>query len=165
MRLNRESRVRYILAVGLETLLGVAGKPWSGPAEMRSPEHERQVRVAAELVAVVDRHALDTGPKLLASGDRRGGVVWYTQGSGKSLAMAFYKGDGGADRSRAAMKNPTLVVLTNRNDVSGSKTNAWAWGRSRPASERQPGTMPRQLNAATTTPPAPQAPSHRPPPP
>ena len=62
---------------------------------MRSPEHERQVRVVAELVAVVDRHALDTGPKPLASGDRRGGVVWYTQGSGKSLAMAFYKGDGG----------------------------------------------------------------------
>jgi type I restriction enzyme R subunit len=47
-------------------------------------------------------------------GDRRAGVVWHTQGSGKSLTMLFY-----AARivRESAMRNPTLVVLTDRNDL------------------------------------------------
>ncbi len=47
-------------------------------------------------------------------GDRRIGVVWHTQGSGKSLTMAFYAG-----RVILApeMENPTIVVLTDRNDL------------------------------------------------
>ena len=47
-------------------------------------------------------------------GDRRIGVVWHTQGSGKSLAMAFYTG---AVIREPAMENPTVVVLTDRNDL------------------------------------------------
>jgi type I restriction enzyme R subunit len=47
-------------------------------------------------------------------GDRRVGVVWHTQGSGKSLTMAFYAGKIILD---PAMENPTLVVLTDRNDL------------------------------------------------
>jgi type I restriction enzyme R subunit len=47
-------------------------------------------------------------------GDRRVGVVWHTQGSGKSLTMAFYAG-----RVILApeMENPTIVVITDRNDL------------------------------------------------
>ena len=47
-------------------------------------------------------------------GDRRAGVVWHTQGSGKSLSMLFY-----AARivRHPAMQNPTLVLLTDRNDL------------------------------------------------
>jgi type I restriction enzyme R subunit len=47
-------------------------------------------------------------------GDRRVGVVWHTQGSGKSFSMLFY-----AARlvRHPAMRNPTLVVLTDRNDL------------------------------------------------
>jgi len=47
-------------------------------------------------------------------GDRRAGVVWHTQGSGKSFTMLFF-----AARviREAAMQNPTLVVLTDRNDL------------------------------------------------
>jgi type I restriction enzyme, R subunit len=49
-----------------------------------------------------------------SKGDRRIGVVWHTQGSGKSLTMAFYAG-------RAVlhpkMQNPTLVIITDRNDL------------------------------------------------
>lgn len=47
-------------------------------------------------------------------GDRRAGVVWHTQGSGKSFSMLFY-----AARvvRHQAMQNPTLVVLTDRNDL------------------------------------------------
>lgn len=47
-------------------------------------------------------------------GDRRVGVVWHTQGSGKSLTMAFYAGK---VVLHPAMENPTLVVLTDRNDL------------------------------------------------
>jgi type I restriction enzyme, R subunit len=47
-------------------------------------------------------------------GDRRVGVVWHTQGSGKSLTMAFYAG---RIVREPAMENPTLVVLTDRNDL------------------------------------------------
>ena len=49
-----------------------------------------------------------------APGDRRIGVVWHTQGSGKSLTMAFYAG---AIVREPAMANPTIVVLTDRNDL------------------------------------------------
>ncbi len=47
-------------------------------------------------------------------GDRRCGVVWHTQGSGKSLTMAFYAGRAVL---QPGMENPTLVVLTDRNDL------------------------------------------------
>lgn len=47
-------------------------------------------------------------------GDRRIGVVWHTQGSGKSLTMAFYAG---RIILEPAMANPTVVVLTDRNDL------------------------------------------------
>jgi type I restriction enzyme R subunit len=47
-------------------------------------------------------------------GDKRVGVVWHTQGSGKSLTMAFYAG---RLVVHPAMENPTLVVLTDRNDL------------------------------------------------
>ncbi len=47
-------------------------------------------------------------------GDRRVGVVWHTQGSGKSLTMAFFAG---RIILHPAMENPTIVVLTDRNDL------------------------------------------------
>ena len=48
------------------------------------------------------------------AGDRRIGVVWHTQGSGKSLTMAFYAG---RIIREPGMANPTVVVLTDRNDL------------------------------------------------
>jgi type I restriction enzyme R subunit len=47
-------------------------------------------------------------------GDRRVGVVWHTQGSGKSLTMAFYAGK---LILHPSMQNPTIVVITDRNDL------------------------------------------------
>jgi type I restriction enzyme, R subunit len=47
-------------------------------------------------------------------GDRRAGVVWHTQGSGKSLTMAFYAG---RIIREPRMANPTIVVITDRNDL------------------------------------------------
>jgi type I restriction enzyme R subunit len=48
------------------------------------------------------------------AGDRRAGVIWHTQGSGKSLSMVFYAGK---IVQHPAMENPTIVVLTDRNDL------------------------------------------------
>ncbi|WP_425146545.1 type I restriction endonuclease subunit R [Deinococcus sp.] len=47
-------------------------------------------------------------------GDRKGGVVWHTQGSGKSLTMVFYAGKLAV---QPELENPTIVVLTDRNDL------------------------------------------------
>ncbi len=58
-----------------------------------------------------------------AGGDKRVGVVWHTQGSGKSLTMAFYAGRVVLD---PAMENPTLVVITDRNDLDGQLYGTFA---------------------------------------
>ena len=47
-----------------------------------------------------------------SNGDRKGGVVWHTQGSGKSLSMVFFTG-----KVVRALDNPTVVVITDRNDL------------------------------------------------
>jgi type I restriction enzyme R subunit len=49
-----------------------------------------------------------------AQGDRKAGVIWHTQGSGKSLSMVFYAGKMAI---QPEMENPTLVVITDRNDL------------------------------------------------
>ena len=48
------------------------------------------------------------------TGDRKIGVIWHTQGSGKSLSMVFYAGE---LITHPIMKNPTIVVITDRNDL------------------------------------------------
>ena len=47
-----------------------------------------------------------------AGGDGKGGVFWHTQGSGKSLSMVFY-----AHLLQSALESPTIVVITDRNDL------------------------------------------------
>jgi type I restriction enzyme, R subunit len=58
-----------------------------------------------------------------ARGDRRAGVVWHTQGSGKSLTMAFYTG---RIVAHEAMQNPTIIVLTDRIDLDGQLFGTFA---------------------------------------
>lgn len=58
-----------------------------------------------------------------AKGDRRVGVVWHTQGSGKSLTMAFYAG---RVILHPEMENPTIVVLTDRNDLDDQLFDTFA---------------------------------------
>ena len=86
--------------------------------------HAVQTAVAETLRAAALQHAVgDRDPHGRyesgrqpggARGDRRIGVVWHTQGSGKSLTMAFYAG---RIVREPAMENPTIVVLTDRNDL------------------------------------------------
>ena len=59
-------------------------------------------------------HEIDIQGRTTKAGDRRIGVVWHTQGSGKSLTMAFFAG---RIIREPAMANPTVVVLTDRNDL------------------------------------------------
>ena len=59
-------------------------------------------------------------------GDRRIGVIWHTQGSGKSLLMAFYAGQIITHR---AMENPTLVIITDRNDLDDQLFGTFAMCR------------------------------------
>lgn len=56
-------------------------------------------------------------------GDHRAGVVWHTQGSGKSLSMLFYAGKLIAE---PALGNPTVVVITDRNDLDGQLFGTFA---------------------------------------
>ena len=61
------------------------------------------------------RHAVEsTVAATSLDGDRRIGVIWHTQGSGKSLLMAFYAGQ---IIAHTAMSNPTIVLITDRNDL------------------------------------------------
>jgi type I restriction enzyme R subunit len=54
-------------------------------------------------------------------GDRKGGVVWHTQGSGKSLSMVFYTG-----KIVLTMDNPTILVITDRNDLDDQLFDTFA---------------------------------------
>ena len=60
------------------------------------------------------RRAVTTTVNAATEGDRRAGVVWHTQGSGKSLTMVFYSGK---LAMQPELRNPTLVVITDRNDL------------------------------------------------
>jgi len=57
------------------------------------------------------------------NGDKRGGVVWHTQGSGKSLSMVFYSGK---LITSPEMRNPTIVVITDRNDLDDQLFDTFA---------------------------------------
>lgn len=54
-------------------------------------------------------------------GDKKGGVIWHTQGSGKSLSMVFYTG-----KIVLALKNPTILVITDRNDLDDQLFDTFA---------------------------------------
>lgn len=70
------------------------------------------------------KHALNSTIKATSTtGDKRAGVIWHTQGSGKSLLMAFYAG---LLIKSTEMKNPTIVLLTDRNDLDDQLFNTFS---------------------------------------
>lgn len=62
------------------------------------------------------REAVESVMDASMSRSRRGGVVWHTQGSGKSISMACFAGK---LTKQPQMKNPTLLIVTDRNDLDG----------------------------------------------
>jgi type I restriction enzyme R subunit len=80
-------------------------------------EDEGGSQIIKKLAGYHQFHAVEQAVEAMVKaahpeGNRKVGVVWHTQGSGKSLTMAFYAG-----RLVLALDNPTLVVLTDRNDL------------------------------------------------
>lgn len=76
-------------------------------------------KIIKKIAAYHQYHAVNKAVECTVSassedGDKRAGVIWHTQGSGKSLSMAFYAGK---IIQQKPMQNPTLVVLTDRNDL------------------------------------------------
>src|SRR3989449_2045498 len=59
--------------------------------------------------------------KAARKGDKKAGIVWHTQGSGKSLTMIFYSG-----KLVRELDNPTIVLLTDRNDLDGQLFGTFA---------------------------------------
>ncbi len=93
----------YAVNLAVESTLRAAGTPET-PGTAEDPK-------AYGLATVTSQ------PK----GDRKGGVVWHTQGSGKSLSMVFYTG-----KIVLAMDNPTVVVITDRNDLDDQLYDTFA---------------------------------------
>ncbi|MCC8420170.1 type I restriction endonuclease subunit R [Photorhabdus thracensis] len=101
----------------------VFGETGSGLAKIIAGYHQFHAvnrAVASTIRASVEGAAEDPatyGQRSVNSqsqGDKRAGVIWHTQGSGKSLLMAFYAGQ---LVKHPAMASPTLIVLTDRNDL------------------------------------------------
>jgi len=61
------------------------------------------------------------GVNIQEKGDRKGGVVWHTQGSGKSLSMVFFTG-----KIVLALDNPTILIITDRNDLDDQLFDTFA---------------------------------------
>jgi type I restriction enzyme R subunit len=86
---------------------------------------------AKQLVESIENRVMESpesyrvpGVKSQPVGDKKAGVVWHTQGSGKSLSMVFYAG-----KIVLAMDNPTIVVLTDRNDLDDQLFDTFAASR------------------------------------
>ncbi len=90
----------------------------SGMLYARFPEHDEHnpfdLPAEASAQAGVREPQAAYGSGTEHFGDRRIGVIWHTQGSGKSLLMAFFAGK---VIRHPAMENPTLLMITDRNDL------------------------------------------------
>lgn len=87
-----------------------------------------QLETVKKLAAYHQYYAVNRAVQssLIASGvngDKRGGVVWHTQGSGKSLSMVFYSGK---LITAPEMQNPTILVITDRNDLDDQLFDTFA---------------------------------------
>lgn len=85
-----------------------------------------QVHIVKKIAAYHQYHAvnkaiLSTVKASVPDGTQKGGVVWHTQGSGKSLSMVFYAG-----KLVQTLNNPTIVVLTDRNDLDDQLFDTFA---------------------------------------
>ena len=87
-----------------------------------------QIETVKKLAAYHQYYAVNRAVQssIIASGtngDKRGGVVWHTQGSGKSLSMVFYSGK---LITAPEMQNPTILVITDRNDLDDQLFDTFA---------------------------------------
>ncbi len=90
------------------------------------------VREAVKATVIAARQGNVIGEKRATYGDEvvpgsgKAGVVWHTQGSGKSISMVCYAGK---LLAQPEMNNPTIVVVTDRNDLDGQLFNTFAMAK------------------------------------
>lgn len=85
------------------------------------------IRAVKKLAASHQYHAVNKAVESAvraAGGGGKGGVVWHTQGSGKSLSMVFFTG-----KIVLALRNPTVLVITDRNDLDSQLFDTFAAAR------------------------------------
>ena len=87
---------------------------------LRAVDLQNKSSAIGEDPALYGLPSVKTQPK----GDRKAGVVWHTQGSGKSLSMVFYAG-----KIVLTLDNPTIVVITDRNDLDDQLFDTFASSR------------------------------------
>lgn len=88
---------------------------------LRAAGYVRESQEPLSMVAEAPEAYGLPGVSKKALGDRKGGVVWHTQGSGKSLSMVFYTG-----KIVLALDNPTILVITDRNDLDDQLFDTFA---------------------------------------
>jgi type I restriction enzyme R subunit len=105
-------------------------KPSPNPLPLGESKREGliQVQTIKKLAAYHQYYAVNKAVQSTINassenGDRRGGVIWHTQGSGKSLSMVFYAGK---LITSPQMRNPTIVIITDRNDLDDQLFNTFA---------------------------------------
>ena len=84
---------------------------------IRAAGYTSKVRMLKESPATYGLPSTEDQPE----GDQKGGVVWHTQGSGKSLSMVFFSG-----KIVLALDNPTILVITDRNDLDDQLFDTFA---------------------------------------
>ena len=97
--------------------------------------HAVREAVRATVIAATQPHAQAnkaeeeraTYGKRVVPGSRKGGIVWHTQGSGKSISMVCFTGK---LMQQPEMQNPTIVVVTDRNDLDGQLFQTFSGARS-----------------------------------
>lgn len=95
-------------------------KKESKDTEIITVETEKKFAAYHQYYAV-NKAVLKTLESSSENGDRKGGVVWHTQGSGKSLSMVFYAG-----KIVLLLNNPTILVITDRNDLDDQLFDTFA---------------------------------------
>ncbi|MBI4946134.1 MAG: HsdR family type I site-specific deoxyribonuclease [Bacteroidetes bacterium] len=100
----------------------------AGNAQADTKTGITQIETVKKLAAYHQYYAVNKAVQssIIASGkngNKRGGVVWHTQGSGKSLSMVFYSGK---LITAPEMQNPTIVVITDRNDLDDQLFDTFA---------------------------------------
>ena len=126
----------YAVNRAVESTLRAAGYTASSRASLSLPSRASGSEIALVSEVLEDTVSLEgsvrespesyglAGVKNQPVGDRKGGVVWHTQGSGKSLSMVFFTG-----KIVLEMDNPTVVVITDRNDLDDQLFDTFAASR------------------------------------
>lgn len=121
--LNKETLldlIRYFIVFEKSASLRQAQGTRPGNQDMVRIETVKKLAAYHQYYAVQKAVASTIGASS-DKGTRKGGVVWHTQGSGKSLSMVFYTG-----KMVLALDNPTIIVITDRNDLDDQLFDTFA---------------------------------------